>query len=749
MPITTSDIQVTAPTVPLDLDACAREPIRTPCTIQPNGLLLVIEPDKGTVVQYAIARASLLSHHGAPLGQRIEEVLGGALAGLAEGIGRLPDEGNLYLGTVMLDGIAHHAAAHRVQGMVQLELEETTPGEPGSLEDLYPLIRAFMAALERAPDTPELCGLAAMQVRRITGLDRVLIYRFDETWNGTVVAEDRNEALPSYLDLRFPASDIPAQARELYRLSRLRLIADCNYTPVAIEPPVNPLTGQPTDLSQSALRSVSPVHLQYMRNMGTGASMSISLLREGRLWGLISCHNRLPCRVPYHVRTACDFLGQILSLQIAAKEHAAEVEQRVARRAIQARLLAQMAAEDDFLKGLAQEPAQLLSLTRSNGVAIIHQGRCSLLGHTPGEAAVLELVRWLESAGYGDEFHTDCLSVEMPGAVAYKDTASGLLAVSISQMHASYVLWFRPEIIHTVQWGGDPRKPVGAGQLDPRTSFETWKETVRLRSHPWDRADVEGALELRTAIVDIVLRKAEEMADLTEQLVRSNKELEAFSYSVSHDLRAPFRHIVGYSELLLQSAGDKLGEQDKRFIATIIESANSAGSLVDNLLSFSQMGRSALNHIRIDMNQLVDEVRRLLAMEADDRAIEWRIEPLPVVEADPMMIRLVLQNLFSNAIKFTRGAERPFIEMSFEAAGGEYVFRVRDNGCGFDMRYVDKLFGVFQRLHHVDEFEGTGIGLANVRRIIERHGGRTWAEGALGNGASIYFTLPVTGDMRT
>ncbi|MGN2244543.1 ATP-binding protein [Frateuria sp. GZRR33] len=734
-------IAATHPSTALDLDACAREPIHAPGFIQPNGLLLVIEPEGGTIVQSAIPRTPRLQKYASVRGQTLERALGGALGGMAQSVLATPERGTVHLGVVSLDDVAHHVTAHRAQGAILLELEEARPTELGSLEDLYPLIREFMADLERAPDTAALCDLATRQLRRITGLDRVLIYRFDTAWNGTVIAEARNEELPSYLDLRFPASDIPAQARELYRTSRLRLIANSDYTPVPLEPTINPLTGQPTDLGQALLRSVSPVHLQYMRNMGTGTSMSISLLREGRLWGLVSCHNRLPCRVPYNVRTACDLLGQVLALQIAAKEHAADVEQRVSRRAIQARLLALMAAEDDFQKGLSQEPGQLLSLTQSEGAAIVHQGRCVLVGRTPGEQAVKELVGWLDSARHGDVFQSDSLASELPAAIRYKDAASGLLAVSISQMHASYVLWFRPELVHTVKWGGDPRKQDHP-QLSPRTSFEAWKETVRLRSLPWTQADVEGALELRTAIVDIVLRKAEEMADLNEQLVRSNKELEAFSYSVSHDLRAPFRHIVGYSELLLQSAGEKLGDQEKRFVATIIESANSAGTLVDNLLSFSQMGRTTLGKVKVNMSHLLDEVRRLLEVDTAGRDIAWKIDPLPTVQADPMMLRLVFQNLLSNAIKFTREADSAVIQIGCEALDDEYVFCVRDNGCGFDMRYVHKLFGVFQRLHHVEEFEGTGIGLANVRRIIERHGGRVWAEGEVGKGASVYFTLP-------
>jgi two-component system, chemotaxis family, sensor kinase Cph1 len=271
---------------------------------------------------------------------------------------------------------------------------------------------------------------------------------------------------------------------------------------------------------------------------------------------------------------------------------------------------------------------------------------------------------------------------------------------------------------------------------------------VKGRSLSWSIPEVEAAKDLRASVLGIVLRRAEELAALSEELQRSNKELEAFSYSVSHDLRAPFRHIVGYSNLLKTREGAHLSDKGRHYVDTIIEAAFSAGTLVDNLLSFSQMGRNALNRITGDMNALVEEVRRKAMRDvAEGRRIRWEIAPLGRAYADPFMLRLVIENLLSNALKYARDRPETVIAVGrLPPKDNEAVFFVRDNGVGFDMAYVDKLFGVFQRLHRVEEFEGTGIGLANVRRIVERHGGRTWAEGKLGEGATFYFTLPLRGE---
>jgi len=235
------------------------------------------------------------------------------------------------------------------------------------------------------------------------------------------------------------------------------------------------------------------------------------------------------------------------------------------------------------------------------------------------------------------------------------------------------------------------------------------------------------------------------VSDRTAELADANKELEAFSFSVSHDLRAPLRHVEGFIEILQNTKGPALDAEARQYLQTISDSARQMGRLIDDLLAFSRTGRAELRKTRVSMADLLSGVLRDFELETGARQIKWAIGELPQVHADPALLRQVMVNLVGNALKYTRTRPEAHIEIGSEQAENEEIIFVRDNGVGFDMRYAHKLFGVFQRLHRTAEFEGTGVGLANVRRIIQRHSGRTWAESQLGKGATFYFSLPKIG----
>ena len=726
-------------TIP-EADDCAREPIRIPGAIQPHGVLLIVAAADQSVLQYSTNCTAVL---GCPItsGENIAPLLGL----------RLTEELTAWAGgddpvfrriVTIKDRRFQLIAQRSVQGII-LELEPHDQAEHETLDDLYPLLQLFLERIAEINDPIAACEAATQHVRRLTRFNRVLIYRFNEGWNGTVIAEDRDDTLPSYLDLRFPATDIPAQARELYRANRLRLIPDVNYTPSPLEPALSPTDGAPLDLGCAALRSVSPVHLEYMRNMGTAASMSVSLVIDGRLWGLIACHHASPRFVGPAARTVCDTIGQFLAQHIGARERMVEAAQRIALKRIETGLLARLARADSFQRGLIDNAGSWLSLMHASGAAVLTQDGLHTVGQTPHPEDIRAIAGWLGEQNFPPVFATDQLAERFPGAATYAEVASGLLALSISNLHKSYIIWFRPEMIQAVTWAGDPRaaKEERHEKLHPRRSFERWQELVRMQAEPWTRAEIDGAGDFRNSILEFVLRRAEERAELTDELQRSNKELESFSYSVSHDLRAPFRHIVGYAELLAERASN-LDDRSRHFLDSIVEAALSAGRLVDDLLNFSQLNRATLANYRVDMDKLVVEARRTLEHEAEGRDIEWRVDQLPQARGDPSLLRQVLFNLLSNAVKYTRGRARAIIEVSGEDRELETVYSIRDNGTGFDMAYVGKLFGVFQRLHRAEEFEGTGIGLALTKRVIDRHGGRIDAHGVVNEGAVFTFSLP-------
>lgn len=420
------------------------------------------------------------------------------------------------------------ASVHLSGGSLVIEVEDADLADRHVVNPLA-CVQEMIDGLGDTPDLQTYCQLAAERVRSVAGYDRVMVYRFMPDDTGWVFAEARREDITPFLDLRYPASDIPKQARALYLTNWLRLITQVDYTPAPLLPTVNPRSGRPLDMSQATLRDVSPIHREYLRNMGVDASMSISIVSEGKLWGLIACHHYSPRRLPRHLRGVCELFGSMFSLQLEVRLRAEQLEARLLSREALSKIMQALAAEDDYGAGLVAQKQPLLDYVAAGGLALrVGQTRggvairvnsgIAVLGDTPDDDQIGALTDWLTTCmgDFKGVYATDRLGEEYPPAKAYAGIASGLLAVSVSREPRDFVLWFRPEVVETVRWGGDPNKPVEVGpngiRLTPRKSFEAWAETVRGRSTPWLASENDAAFDLRVALLEVVLRRIDAAA---------------------------------------------------------------------------------------------------------------------------------------------------------------------------------------------------------------------------------------------
>jgi light-regulated signal transduction histidine kinase (bacteriophytochrome) len=562
-----------------------------------------------------------------------------------------------------------------------------------------------------------------------------------------VDAEARESALEPYLGLHYPASDIPAQARQLYVKNWLRLIFDARATPARIVPAERADTGGPLDLSFSVLRSVSPIHLEYMANMGVRASMSISIILRDRLWGLISCLNHTgPRRVSHEMRAACEFLGRLISLQIDALEDRELLALRASRRAAEDALADAMrenVAEESVLAVLLADPEKLMGLVGAEGAAWVGAAEPVTCGRTPPPPLIQEIAAWVEEKEASRPFSTESLGALFPRALSASDVASGLLTFALPGAPRRRLLWFRPEIIKTVNWGGDPTKPVAADsdRLRPRRSFALWKAEVRFHSHPWTASDLEAADELRRRAIEVDL----ERRLLSEQrAVRARDDLIAV---VSHDLKNPLSAILMQTESMLKraSAGSEESLHLLRVgVERIARSATHMKALIEDLLDLARIEtqRFTLHLQSVESRHLLDEALLAALPLAEPKRITLAVDliDLPRLEADPERIFRVLSNLLGNAVKFT--PEGGTITLRAAPRGDELLITVIDTGPGIA---ADHLPHVFERYWQAGPASraGAGLGLYIARGIVEAHGGRIWAESSAG-GATLIFTLPLT-----
>ncbi|CAH1665209.1 Light-regulated signal transduction histidine kinase (Bacteriophytochrome) [Hyphomicrobiales bacterium] len=499
----------------VDLTNCDREPIHIPGSIQPHGCLLACDVNAAVVLRHSRNAADMLglqktelvnAHLDDILGARVTHALRNALT-TSSGASRP----SLLFDVALADGRRFDVAVHRYKATVIIEFEPTQ-----TVVSPLELARQLISRISDVTEVNKLIDKTSKLVRALLGYDRVMIYRFEQDGAGKVVSEAKRADLESFLGQYFPAGDIPQQARELYLRNTIRIISDASGHRVPVVPELDP-SGEPLDLSFAHLRSVSPVHCEYLRNMGVAASMSISVIIDGRLWGLIACHHYAPRVLPMAQRVSAEMFGEFFSLHLHVLKQKRKLESATAARDALDRFLQAASHYADIESLLRDNLPDFMRLMPCNGVGLWMNGTWNGYGTTPPLDALPEITRFIGEVAEGKVWATHALSQRLPSAADYHEIASGILAIPLSQTPRDYLFFFRKEFVQTLEWAGNPEKSYETGplgdRLTPRRSFAIWKETVRHQSQPWTEADREIAEAARIATVEVVLRHNEMMAD--------------------------------------------------------------------------------------------------------------------------------------------------------------------------------------------------------------------------------------------
>jgi diguanylate cyclase (GGDEF)-like protein len=510
-----------APSAPVDLSHCDQEPIRIPSAIQQHGILLAVRRSDLKVVY---ASANVRDFFCLPvedfLGRALPEAFGKELPAAIASVSTAGRDGSARRLSVELPGIRHmrfYAVAHRIGELVCVEIEPSVD-EP-SWDHLSTRAATVMESLLLAKTPVELCAAAAKEVRKLSGYDAVMIYRFHSDDHGEVIAEDKEDEIPPFLNLHFPASDIPAQARLLYLQQRSRQIPDAAYVPSSVLADAELSQGLPLDMTYCGLRSVSPIHIQYMKNMGVGASFSISLIHRHKLWGVVLCHHRTARLMPPEIRLLCDLLGQMISSLIGVTLNNEHSEELLANERRLDKLSQRMPPGTLIAEVLKGNASELLGAAGASGAIIQLQGHTRLAGATPSMEDSVSLMNAAREMIKDGIVAFSCLKEILPDFARLSQWASGGLMITIGDSLDDCVLWLRPEIEPPIYWGGDPDRAKTwdnlKGRFEPRKSFAAWKDKRRGHSHQWRDIDFAMARDFERMLTVTLLRHADLKAQLS------------------------------------------------------------------------------------------------------------------------------------------------------------------------------------------------------------------------------------------
>lgn len=742
----------------VNLTNCDQEPIHIPGSIQPHGFLLgfndqlIVEYCSGNLEAYTgISYTTALRKHA-------RDIFGKDVYPLFESYLQLKRDSPAAPRIFTLNNKNFNCSLHRNGELWIAEFEPQLEEQP-NINAVYEQTVQFVQYMQDADTLQQLGDRVVQEVRKLTGYDRVMLYKFDKDYNGEVYAEAKKDELEPFLGLHYPHTDIPVQARQLYIKNLLRLIVDVNYTPIPVYT-IDEGKEKNLDMSFSVLRSVSPIHIQYLQNMGVGATLTISLLHQGKLWGLIACHHYGPKFIDHYTRVNAQLQGHFLTSQIDIRQTAEEYE--IAREATNALEKMLNNVYEPVRNSMAQIVADqaLLTLCNAAGVAIVLDNVVYKNGITPGEAEILKIAAWAGPYSRDRLFSTSSLPAVFKESELFCETTSGIIFYSLGSTKDACIIWFNPETRQVVNWAGDPEKSIEKNEngLSPRKSFELWKQVVKCQAREWLDPELSAAANyayaLQKHLTYILLHEEENrQRQLSDQLKETNAELENINWISTHDLKEPLRKIQIFSSKLL-SAEKELDKDAGVAFHKINESARRMQKLIEGLSVYAKTRHSTDHFETTDLQEKVDEIIRELKEEQTEKELIITASGLPKIKAVPLLVQQLFVNLINNAIKFARKETASVVEINAatqpvnypgrEDEGPFYKVWVKDNGIGFNPEMKEAIFKIFMRLNPLKLYEGSGIGLALCKKIMQIHNGYIEADSEPGNGALFTLYFPAT-----
>lgn len=717
---------------PVDPNLCEREPIHIPGSIQPNAVMLAADAQSFAILAFSANVRDALPESDVPLdGRPLDAVLpADFVAALRAGVAADTFSNGRLLRRLIrvpgLDDARFHAIAHTHQGRVIVELE-LAPHHPEDFDAASPLDTELAVARLRAADTlDEAARTAAVEIRALTGFESVLVYRFDAEWNGEAIAEDMT---PDWhrplIGLRFPSSDIPAQARALYHKAKSRFVTDRDCVPVPLVAGRAAGNG-PVDLTFAQHRTLSPIHLEYQRNLGVDGSMSVSILVDGRLWGLMIGHHRRPHYVAPETRAAATVLTDAFAMRVQEIEARRLWAEQQAHLDIEGRLVRRLTRSDDFVQALTTGETTLLDLFGAGGAGIVSEETVALIGSCPSEDAVLALADWLRGMlpPERSSFETNQLCSAHAPAERYQGVASGLLAVFVDASRKNLLLWFKPEVPATVTWGGDPRKPVlpGSGRVAvlPRRSFERWVEERGGFSTDWADWQASLAEQFAQAVEGVVLRQRRKIDELTGLLAEQERLLaqkDLLTKEIDHRVKNSLQIVSAFLQMQRRQISDPAARQA---FAETTARVMSVARVHDSLYQTDSPEE-------VDLGQTIENLCNDLAgLAGEEHRLDLTAEAgLMVPYRKAVALSLIASELVTNAFKYASkpdGGAHVAVTVAGEGSGEDRSIRLRvcDDGPGLP-----------------DDWEqgkpkGTGLGMKLIRAMLEQIEARIAFENAPG-----------------